>query len=87
MARSAEAAAVVLNSLEVLYGLSEDGDVPGDEVVIAALESVGVHGFTEDHAGYLAMTGIILRLLLRHAEMPAETLFNACSPRPADHQR
>lgn len=77
MARSAEAATVVLDSLELLHGLSANGDIPGDNAVIAALESGGVNGFTEDHAGYLAMTGIMLRLMLRHSKVPAETLFNA----------
>ncbi len=77
IARSADAATLVLDSLEVLHGLSADGDVPDDAAVIAALESVGVHGFTEDHAGYLAMTGIMLRLMLRHSDVSAETLFNA----------
>ncbi len=51
MARSADAATVVLDSLEVLYGLSADGDVRGDAEVMAALESVGVSGFNQNHAG------------------------------------
>ena len=50
---------------------------PDDAVVFVALESVGVHGFTEDHAGYLAMRGILLRLLLRHSDIPAASLFDA----------
>ncbi|HVX69866.1 MAG TPA: hypothetical protein VHA79_09270 [Mycobacteriales bacterium] len=77
MARSADAATVVLDSLQVLHGISEHGDVPSDDAVIAALESVGVHGFTVDHAGYLAMAGILLRLMLRHSEIPADVLFAA----------
>ena len=53
MARSTDAAAVVLDSLQVLYELGGRPDVD-DERVLAALMAVGVNGFSQDHSGYLA---------------------------------
>lgn len=66
----------VLDSLKVLFDLGNQPQVR-DHEVIRALEAVGVVGFSEDNAGYLAMSGIVLRLLLRHAHADPDLLFQA----------
>lgn len=76
MARSAEAATVVLDSIEVLVDLGAQMNVT-DQEILAALEEVGVGGFSEDHAGYLATVGIVLRLMLRHCTHDPATLFES----------
>ena len=76
MARSADAATAVLDSLQVLYDLGDQVDVT-DVDVVAALESIGVTGVPEDYAPFLSVTGTLLRLMLRHSDVAAETLFAA----------
>ena len=76
MARSTDAATVVLDSLQVLFDLGDRQHV-SDQQVLDALRAVGVTGFFEDQAGYLATLGIVLRLMLRHSDTDPYTMFDA----------
>lgn len=76
MARSTEAASVVLNGIQALFQLGSQTEV-SDEDVIRALETVGISGFSEDQAWFLATTGIVLRLMLRHSDVDPYAMFDA----------
>jgi hypothetical protein len=76
MARSADAAPTVLESLLVLYDLGGDANAGGDEL-LALFDKIGVDGFTADQASYFLMAGTVLRLLLRHAEADVSGMFGA----------
>jgi hypothetical protein len=76
MARSANAAATVLESLRVLHGLGADPDLADGDVIIA-LAKVGIAGLASDEEPYLSMVGTMLRLLLRHAGVEPDVMFHA----------
>lgn len=75
MARSAGAATTVLESLRLLYDRGGNVDLTATEL-IAGFEQVGVTGFTEEQAPYFLLAGTVLRLLLGHAAIDADVMFD-----------
>jgi hypothetical protein len=76
MSQSAGAVTKVLDLLQVLYDRGADvGAEPGS--LLEALEDAGIGGFDDDEEELLLTMGLILRLLLRHAEADPDAMFNA----------
>jgi hypothetical protein len=76
VARSADAAATVLNSLRLLHDVGGDMSLePGE--LIEAFEQIGIAGFTLGQEPYFLMAATMLRLLLRHASIGPDEMFDA----------
>jgi hypothetical protein len=76
VARSADAATTVLNSLRLLHDLGGDLSVESGEL-IEAFERIGVTGFSLGQEPYFLMAATTLRLLLRHASTDPDAMFDA----------
>ena len=65
----------MLESLRLLYDRGGNVELTAADL-ITAFERVGVTGFTEEQAPYFLLAGTVLRLLLSHAEIDADVMFD-----------
>jgi hypothetical protein len=75
MARSADGAATVLESLRFMYDVGADLTL-GPGAILEGFESIGVRGFGDGQEPYLEMAATVLRLLLRHASADIDAMFD-----------